>query len=718
MFHHYDVVVNATTGVPVDGAMIRAFNVADDSLADIYADESGTPIVTVSGIANAALSDGDGNYDFYINDGFYNLRFYIGDANIITISNVEMKNSLAVGDFAAPSFASLIGSTGPSNVQADINAANAAIALRPLTADLASTATGKGADLVSFSQAALYASTSLGGKLKRIIFAEDAGFANFQAAMTETGARGAAQLTHSTTITLPPNATIVFPCGAGLASNAAHADPGNPSFAARAAVVVGSISGTTFTVSSVTSGSLYPGGAISGPNVQPGTIIMPLGTGGTTGTGGTGTYAVSVSQTTPSTTISVFGGYAALQALPKIIVPSTTSIYLQGDNRIIGVCFARQGLALDGTDLATDYAGTLFQMGATDGILIERCAILGFQQAIRAQQTARWTAHANLADCNNFIWQTTSYDKNTVSDNHFYNVLQAGVTGNDVRTKRDGYFLRYDGQSNGGPLIRGNFAYGARYSYWLETGGHYGCSDNWADGPTNAGTGLPLWADSVGVAVMSTGGSVNAEVNLTGFKVCSHAENVKIGASVYGVTFIIGHHNWGGFNAIVIAGQNVTIMGAGVRDYYGTAVLFQNAAAANTCKTYGLSFYGRKPGAIEMDCGGGDPIEFGTTSDVTPIIVSNRVPVSTTRDAGGLVIAPEGRERFNVSSAVTVGAIGDIAPRIPGKTINLTWGANGFSLTGGNFKLVSAFAGNADSSITLRCNAAGTQWVEQSRAVF
>ena len=73
---------------------------------------------------------------------------------------------------------------------------------------------------------------------------------------------------------------------------------------------VGSISGTTLTVSSVTSGTLAIGQLITGTGVSaspPGssaTYITALGT----GTGGVGTYTVSVSQTVSSTTMFAFSG--------------------------------------------------------------------------------------------------------------------------------------------------------------------------------------------------------------------------------------------------------------------------------------------------------------------------------------------------------------------------------------------------------------------------
>jgi DNA-binding beta-propeller fold protein YncE len=76
--------------------------------------------------------------------------------------------------------------------------------------------------------------------------------------------------------------------------------------AKRGAVFVGSISGMTLTVASVTSGALEVGQTVYGsavtqapsaPYLGTGTVITGLGT----GSGGTGTYTVSRSQTTPDT---------------------------------------------------------------------------------------------------------------------------------------------------------------------------------------------------------------------------------------------------------------------------------------------------------------------------------------------------------------------------------------------------------------------------------
>lgn len=65
------------------------------------------------------------------------------------------------------------------------------------------------------------------------------------------------------------------------------------------AIVTASISGTTMTVTAVTSGTLKIGQTIEGSGVTDGTIITAFGT----GSGGAGTYTVSASQTVSSTTI-------------------------------------------------------------------------------------------------------------------------------------------------------------------------------------------------------------------------------------------------------------------------------------------------------------------------------------------------------------------------------------------------------------------------------
>lgn len=86
------------------------------------------------------------------------------------------------------------------------------------------------------------------------------------------------------------------------------------------AVFTGSISGTTLTVTAVTSGTIVVGGKITGYGTWTGSVVVPITSGTTitalgTGTGGTGTYTVSASQTVASTRIMMAAGTAP-QALP------------------------------------------------------------------------------------------------------------------------------------------------------------------------------------------------------------------------------------------------------------------------------------------------------------------------------------------------------------------------------------------------------------------
>jgi Phage stabilisation protein len=84
------------------------------------------------------------------------------------------------------------------------------------------------------------------------------------------------------------------------------------------AVVTAAISGTTLTVASVTSGTLYVGQTIQGAGITSQTIITALGT----GTGGTGTYTVNNSQTIASIT---------MYALNWTVLPSSDGAFTGGE---------------------------------------------------------------------------------------------------------------------------------------------------------------------------------------------------------------------------------------------------------------------------------------------------------------------------------------------------------------------------------------------------
>lgn len=84
------------------------------------------------------------------------------------------------------------------------------------------------------------------------------------------------------------------------------------------AIFTAAISGTTMTVSGVTSGTIYLGMTIRGVGVTFGTIVTALGT----GTGGTGTYTVSASQTVSSVT---------MYALNWSVIPASDGAFTGAD---------------------------------------------------------------------------------------------------------------------------------------------------------------------------------------------------------------------------------------------------------------------------------------------------------------------------------------------------------------------------------------------------
>lgn len=90
----------------------------------------------------------------------------------------------------------------------------------------------------------------------------------------------------------------------------------------------GSISGTTLTITAVSTGMLVPGRVIAGTGVTSGTTVTAFGT----GSGGVGTYTVSVSQTVSSTTITAVTGVTTYDSvyIKTPIAIGSTGIILQG----------------------------------------------------------------------------------------------------------------------------------------------------------------------------------------------------------------------------------------------------------------------------------------------------------------------------------------------------------------------------------------------------
>lgn len=76
MFHWFGTVTN-TRGDSLPSWQVECVAVSDGvTVVPIFADESSTPIASISGVANRAVADENGNYDFFVPSGTYSLRFY------------------------------------------------------------------------------------------------------------------------------------------------------------------------------------------------------------------------------------------------------------------------------------------------------------------------------------------------------------------------------------------------------------------------------------------------------------------------------------------------------------------------------------------------------------------------------------------------------------------------------------------------------------------
>jgi hypothetical protein len=71
--YHYIDNLQTDRGAALVGWRVQAVAVGTASVQSIYSDTSSTPIISVTGFSNAAVSDSSGNYDFYISEGVYDL---------------------------------------------------------------------------------------------------------------------------------------------------------------------------------------------------------------------------------------------------------------------------------------------------------------------------------------------------------------------------------------------------------------------------------------------------------------------------------------------------------------------------------------------------------------------------------------------------------------------------------------------------------------------
>lgn len=124
-------------------------------------------------------------------------------------------------------------------------------------------------------------------------------------------------------------------------------------------VFTGSISGTTLTISAVTSGVLRVGSFITGTGVTAGTYITALGT----GTGGAGTYTVSASQSVVSTTITSGDTFKIALYTSSATLDSSTTAYT-ASNESSGTGYTAGGEDL--TNLGVSLSGTTAYLSFDD----------------------------------------------------------------------------------------------------------------------------------------------------------------------------------------------------------------------------------------------------------------------------------------------------------------------------------------------------------------
>jgi hypothetical protein len=93
MFHYVNAITN-TKGDALIGYGVRLFDASGEAV-DIFADNNGTPISSVSGEDNLAEVDSNGNVSFYVEDGDYTVSIYATDFStfVDSYANIPMRET-------------------------------------------------------------------------------------------------------------------------------------------------------------------------------------------------------------------------------------------------------------------------------------------------------------------------------------------------------------------------------------------------------------------------------------------------------------------------------------------------------------------------------------------------------------------------------------------------------------------------------------------------
>jgi hypothetical protein len=98
MFHFKESIQN-TKGDALIGYFVRLADTSDDSGISLYADSNSTPIVSISGLADAALVDSDGMADFWVPSGTYHMDIYATDGATLVRRETFMQMGVPAGDY-------------------------------------------------------------------------------------------------------------------------------------------------------------------------------------------------------------------------------------------------------------------------------------------------------------------------------------------------------------------------------------------------------------------------------------------------------------------------------------------------------------------------------------------------------------------------------------------------------------------------------------------
>lgn len=113
--HHFFEAITNTSGDSLIGYFARVIDPATQGVVTLASDENGTPIVSVSSVANMAKTDDYGNLSFYVVPGTYHLYIYAADATtfVFRVSNVAMNSTK--GDKGDPGDQGDPGESGPAD---------------------------------------------------------------------------------------------------------------------------------------------------------------------------------------------------------------------------------------------------------------------------------------------------------------------------------------------------------------------------------------------------------------------------------------------------------------------------------------------------------------------------------------------------------------------------------------------------------------------------